>query len=368
MSDKKHGILFNIVRAVSVILLAIVVLFAGLIGFLSFTEYKPADSETVNISGAAEKEVRQGEQISLLTFNVGYGALGDNADFFMDGGKSVYTADKDRVNQNLNGIMSAVKSLDPDIVFFQEIDRSSSRSHRINEYEKFAGELKQYAFSFANNFKVAFLPYPVPPIGKVDSGLATASKFGVESAERVQLPIPFAWPVRMANLKRCVMVSRIPVKDSDKQLVLFNLHLEAYDNGEGKTAQTKMLAELLKAETDKGNYVIAGGDFNQIFSTADKTAYPAREGMWTPGEIDVTAFGEGFRFLMDEKVPSCRSLDKAYKGADKESFQFYLIDGFIVSENIEVDLLQTQDLDFVCSDHNPVLIKVKLSEEKANEQ
>ena len=367
MSQKRHGIVFRIIKVILIVLLAVFILAGGMIGFLSATEYKPEDRETVSVTGEPVKELTLGEDFSVLTFNIGYGALGDNADFFMDGGKSVMTADKERVKQNLNGILDCVTQLDPDIVFFQEIDKDSTRSHHINEYEHFMSEKTQYAFSFANNFKVAYLPYPIPPIGKVDSGIATASKFGAQSAERIQLPIPFSWPIRMANLKRCVLVNRIPIKGSDKSLVLFNLHLEAYDSGEGKVAQTKMLAELLKAETEKGNYVIAGGDFNQIFSNADKSAYPAQEGKWTAGEIDVTAFGDGFDFLMDESVPSCRSLDVAYKNADKYSFQYYLIDGFIVSKNIQVKSFKTQNLEFVNSDHNPVIINVVLTEDSEYE-
>ena len=165
----------------------------------------------------------------------------------------------------------------------------------------------------------------------------------------------------MANLKRCLLISRVPVEGSDRELVLVNLHLEAYDDGEGKAAQTKMLADILEAEAEKGNYVIAGGDFNQIFSSADTNAYPAQPGKWAAGEIDVTSFPEGWQFLMGSSVPTCRSLDQPYAGADKEGFQYYLIDGFIVSENIQVNSLATQDLGFVNSDHNPVLMMVTLS-------
>ena len=363
MKKKKHGIIFKIICAILIVLLAIVLLLAGMIGFLSVTEYKPAETETLTVDGEGTKELKENTEISLLTFNIGYGALGDNADFFMDGGTSVMTADKDRVNKNLAGILNEVKGIDPDIVLFQEIDKNSTRSHYIDEYGKFKSELTDYNFSFANNFKVAFLPYPIPPIGKVDSGIATASKFEVKKAKRVQLPIPFSWPVRMANLKRCVLVSRFPIKNSEQELVIFNLHLEAYDDGQGKIAQTKMLADLLNAEAEKNNFVIAGGDFNQIFSTANKRVYPTYEGMWTPGEIDTSAFGvEGWQFVMDESVPSCRSLDIPYKGADKGTFQYYLIDGFIVSNTIEITDFKTQDLGFECSDHNPVLMKFILEE------
>ena len=57
----------------------------------------------------------------------------------------------------------------------------------------------------------------------------------------------------------------MPLEGTDKELVLINFHLEAYDSGEGKIAQSKMLAEKLESEYQQGNYVIAGGDFNQTF-------------------------------------------------------------------------------------------------------
>lgn len=360
-TNKRHSVLFKVLRGVGIVLLAVVVLFAGLIGFLSVTEYKPADVETLTVAGEAARQVRVGDSLTLMSWNIGYGALGDNADFFMDGGSSVKTADKARVNANMQGVMDEISSVNPDVFFLQEVDRKSSRSNRVNEYAQLQGVYSQYQTAFAGNFKVAFLPYPVPPIGKVDSGIATFSAFPIASAERRQLPIPFSWPVRMANLKRCLLVSRVNVADSDKQLVFVNLHLEAYDDGEGKVAQTKMLAEFLATEAQKGNYVIAGGDFNQIFSSADKSAYPAEEGKWAAGEIDVTQFGGTWQFLMDAATPSCRSLDQPYENADKATFQYYLIDGFIVSANVQVDSCQNRDLGFKVSDHNPVVLKITLN-------
>jgi len=357
---KQRSLPFRIFRVIGIILLVIVVAFAGLIGFLSVTEYKPEAKENVEVEGTALKTVSVGDSLTVMSWNIGYGALGDNADFFMDGGSSVKTADEERVLSNMAGITGELKMFNPDVLFIQEADRDSSRSERINEYALIQNAFKGYNSSFANNFNVSFLPYPIPPIGKVDSGLATFCAYPVSSSERIQLPIPFSWPVRMANLKRCLLVSRVKIENSDKQLVLVNLHLEAYDDGEGKVAQTKMLAEILNEEANKGNYVIAGGDFNQIFSTADTSAYPAQEGKWAAGEINVSEIQGEWQFLMDSSVPSCRSLDQPYENADRDTFQYYLIDGFIVSGNIEVSLCENQDLGFEVSDHNPVLLKITL--------
>ena len=365
-AKKKRGFFGRLFRFIGTLLLLVVVLLAALVGWLTFAEYKPADRETVAVEGTASRSLKTGDSFTIVTWNVGYGSLGDNADYFLDGGKSVNTADKARTEENLRSIMRDLNDFAPvDFVFFQEIDLDATRSNHINELEWMADAIEDwpndYAHAFANNFKVAFLPYPVPPIGKVDAGIATFASYKVSSAERIQLPCPFSWPVRTINLKRCLLVTRVPLADSDKELVLVNLHLEAYDSGEGKIAQTKMLAEILNAEQAKGNYVIAGGDFNQIFSSADTAKYPAQEGKWQAGEIDVTQIAGDWQFMMDARVPSCRSLDQPYVGADKSTFQYYLIDGFIVSGNIKVNTLQTMDEGFVATDHNPVRMNVTLT-------
>jgi len=142
--------------------------------------------------------------------------------------------------------------------------------------------------------------------------------------------------------------------------VLVNLHLEAYDSGgAGRIAQTRVLAEFLKAEYEKGNYCVAGGDFNQVFP-AYKDMFPIQQSeFFTPGIVDDSLFGEGWIFAADPSSPSCRSLDKPYDG-NRDNFQFYIIDGFILSPNMELISVKTQDLDFKNSDHNPVKLTFSL--------
>ena len=51
MSYKKHGLIFKLFRALLYIILAIILLAAGMIGFLSVTEYRPDDRESVAVAG-----------------------------------------------------------------------------------------------------------------------------------------------------------------------------------------------------------------------------------------------------------------------------------------------------------------------------
>ena len=55
-----------------------------------------------------------------------------------------------------------------------------------------------------------------------------------------------------------------------------------------------------------------------------------------------------------------QSLDKSYDDAD-DKFQFYVIDGFIVSSNISIKSIETVNLDFQNSDHNPIKLEVILN-------
>lgn len=351
----------KVLKWIGIVILALVLLVVLFFGMLTVTEYKPAPEEDLEVSGTANKTISAGDEISVVSWNIGYASLDNDADFFMDGGKQVITVDKAEVYENLENITGIIDEINPDIMLFQEVDRHSKRSHKIDEVAYLADYYKDAENFFAYNYKTVYVPYPIPPLGQVGSGLATFTDYSVTSAKRISLPCSFKYPVRLGNLKRCLQVSRIPVEGSDKELVIVNLHLEAYDSGEGKIAQTKQLREFLESEAAAGNYVIAAGDFNQAFSNVDNSAYPqVSEDMWMPGEIDVSEFGEGLSFLQDNTTPTCRSLDKPYIGADKDNFQFYLIDGFIVSNNVQVEAITTVDTDFVATDHNPVHLKAIL--------
>ena len=124
-----------------------------------------------------------------------------------------------------------------------------------------------------------------------------------------------------------------------------------------------VLEKILEEERSKGNYVIAAGDFNQAFSNTDISAYPLQEGKWAPGMLSTEDLEKEWQCLMDSSTPTCRSLDQPYEGADHSSFQYYVVDGFILSSNIEVISCGTQDLGFVYTDHNPVLLECALKQE-----
>lgn len=347
----------KVLRIVLYILLVIVLAAVGLIAWLSIAEYKPAPVEPAAKMSVSSSELLDAEEsLEILSWNIGYGGLGKDSDFFMDGGKEVQAADEETVKAYLDGISAYLAEEDPDLLMLQEVDRDSKRTYGIDE----SALLARGESAFAYNYSCPFVPYPMPPIGKVNSGLLTTTDFTIAEANRIALPCPFDWPVRAANLKRCLLVSYLPIEGSDKQLVLVNLHLEAYDDGEGKLAQTKMLLDFISSEYEKGNYVIAGGDFNQTFPGSMEKYPIVHDDYWVPGTLNGDELPEGWRYVYDVENPTCRLLNRPYDVTDTENNQHYVLDGFIVSPNVEVESVESVDLQFQFSDHNPVKLVVNL--------
>ena len=357
---KRRGrVVRKIVKYFLFLVLAVAIVAAGGIGYLTVTEYRPAYAEDAQRGNVLrEGKLTGGQTVRVLTLNTGYGGLDAGEDFFMDGGEGVRPSDAETVRQNMLGIEDLIRGADADFVMLQEVDTDSKRSYGYDQWRQYEFDLEDYESRFALNYSCDYVPYPVTePIGRVHSGVATYSRYDITAATRYRLPCPFSWPVRIANLKRCLLVTRIPIDGLEQELVLVNLHLEAYDDGEGKEAQTAMLLQILQEEYAKGNYVIAGGDFNQSFPDGTDR-YPIASGAdWTPGTLgDLPA---GWRYAWDSAAPTCRLLNQPYS-AGSSGTQFYVIDGFILSPNVEPVSVRTQDAEFAVTDHNPVVLEARL--------
>ncbi|MBQ9069352.1 MAG: hypothetical protein IJ131_09930 [Eggerthellaceae bacterium] len=337
----------------------------GMLVVLSATEYNPGDFESVSPTGHASKALNTDEEITLLSWNIGYGALGDNADFFMDGGTGVITATKERVEQNTAAVTSEIESASPDIVLLQEVDSHSNRSSFIDQVRTVSSQAPNMESAFALNYKTLFVPYGIPPYGEINSGLCTLSSFASRSAQRLALPPAFDWPLSTMQLKRCQLVTRYPVEGTDKELVVVNEHPDAYTSKERYAAQLDEIRSFLEDEAAAGNYVVAGGDWNHTFESVDTSAYPLLPTTgWVAGVLEEDFLSPGWQYAMDNTHPTCRLLDHPLVDANgtptTEPVQYYVIDGFIVSGNIRIVSTETQDRGFVASDHNPVVMKIVL--------
>lgn len=361
----------KILKILTKVVLGILVIAIVFVGTLTLFEYRPKAIVEVNVENKQNNSVSLNEVYQALTFNIGYAGLGKDEDFVMDGGQKGRPDSKEVVEDYFTGIKTLLDDHKSDFYFLQEVDLKSRRSYKINEVESIQESLgANYSSQFAYNFKAIFVPFPVSLtdyIGYVESGIQTLSSYRVTASERHQFPGAFSWPLRVANLKRAMMVSFLDIEGSDKLLVLVNLHMSAYDSdGSLRDQEMAYLSSFLEEHKALGNYVIVGGDFNQTFPEADGL-FPVNSDFYEAYTIEDDFIPDGYRFEVDLEHPTCRLLNQPYE-KNSENTQYYLIDGFIVSDNIELVKIDEQDTakpmtinhEFLYSDHNPVMIKFKL--------
>jgi endonuclease/exonuclease/phosphatase family metal-dependent hydrolase len=344
--------------------LVVIIIFGLFLGFLTIIEYRPEEVEAIDFEATLSKDALLDESITFMTFNIGYGGLGKNEDFILDGGENGRPSSEENVLAYLDGIMGILDDYHADFYLLQEVDLDSTRSFNMNQMTLLHEAVgSDYDALFAYNYNAFFVPFPfslTDHLGKVESGLLTLSNHEITEATRYQFPGAFDWPVRIVNLKRSMMALEIDIEGSDSSLIVVNLHMSAYD-GDGSLREQEMtfLKEFMESEYDKGNYVVVGGDFNQTFpSVVD--VYPVIQDFYVAYPIEENWLPNPFSFVIDETLPTCRLLNQPYNPLDIDNTQYYIIDGFIVSDNILVESIYTIDHAFEYSDHNPVMMTIKL--------
>lgn len=365
--DKMNGTnvdFYTILKKVSVVIGIIIgigiVSFGVLVVYLSITDYKPEETIKIKAEGKPLYE-KVNNEISMITWNIGYGGLGEKEDFFASGGKSVRPDKKETVENYMKGITDFLENNKADFYFIQEIDKESRRSYYIDEYKQIKDTLKNYQSVFAYNYKVKFVPAPFPPpfMGKVESGIALFGKYKMNENIRYQFPGNYKWPVYLAHLDRCFTVSRVDIEGKDHQLVLINTHNSAFDKDAVlRKQQMNYLKNVLTDEYEKGNYVIVGGDWNQLMPGISKEYFTNHlEGSDWVAPLPKNWIPKDWTWGFDKDLPTVRATDTAYIKGDT-----YLtsIDAFLMSPNVELLKIEVKDLDFKYSDHNPVYMEVKL--------
>lgn len=377
----RHGVARALLTLLRTILALAVVAAAVVGGYAIYLESHYAripDDELVQTGKAgaedAARQLEPGREYTAATYNIGFGAYTPDYTFFMDEGRmadgtptrgtSSVATSRESVEACTQGDVSSLRDAfggeGPDFVLLQEVDVDSDRSHHVNQVKAFEGAFAGYQSVFASNFHSGFLAWPITaPHGRVSSGLLTLSDANVTSATRRSYPVDESFPTKFFDLDRCFAMLRIPVADGH-ELVLVNSHMSAYDAGGGSRArQLAMLGDVLSSERARGNYVIAGGDWNHALC-GSLELYPSRQQVpdWV-AVMDDGDLPQGFSVVRAqnlEEVASCRGDDIPYQPG--VSYQT-TVDGFIVSDNVSATATNV-DTGFATSDHNPVALRFSL--------
>lgn len=361
VSEKEDIVLKKLLKIIVAIILIAALLFGGYLGVLTITDVNHDPIEALELENNQDEKMSVAGTYQVTTFNIGYAGNDAKQDFFMDGGKMGRASSKEQTETNMEAITSFLVSNQADFMFLQEVDLKALRTYKVDEYQLLKDSLPEYGSVFANNYHAQWVPVPVfEPIGYVDAGMVSMSKYKMEMANRHQLEGQESWPMKLMELDRCFVETEVKL-DNGKSLFLVNLHLSAYDEGGVlRNKQVKHLIRYMEGKYNEGKYVVLGGDWNQLLSDV-QTKDPEFIKNWPEWLVEVSdeMTATGFKFAADSTKMSVRDLAKPY--VEGETF-VTIIDGFLVSPNVEIVEVNTTDLNFANSDHNPVTLTFKLTE------
>lgn len=347
-----------ILKAIGWLALWVVILVVGFMTYSYFKEYSPQNIEDLPIiTTNAQQQSISKDTITLLSWNIGYAGLGDDMDFFMDGGESSRTS-KGRTLENLNGIIDYISTLSGslDFILLQEVDKSSKRSYGINEYDTIVSRFgREFATYFAANFKVFYVPIPLgDAIGTVHSGLVTLSRYSPVQAQRISLPKDGDFPQSMFNLKRCMLSLAIPTSSGDT-LHITNSHNSAYDDGDLRAKEMQFISDFLAKQS---SFVIAG-DWNSNPVGYAPTKAEQENEYFVPAHLAPKDFSSEYHYAVDLRSHTARY---GYEPYIENKTTTTLIDFALSSSNITPIKVECIDMGFKFSDHNPVIYTFVISE------
>lgn len=363
----------KIIKLFSLAIGLMILFFVTFLTSISIKDYTPNEITKLSVFNKSTNSIDSSSYFSLLSWNMGYSGLGKEMDFFYDGGDMVRGSEELSAKYFQQNLEFLNEHSDVDFIFLQEVDVDSKRSYGIDQADLIRQNLSEFESSFAKNYDVTFVPVPpFKPMGKVQAGIMTFSKYASISALRHAYPNIASWPDKLFLLDRCFIVSRYQLEvfgghdgvadgvidgAEFRELVLINTHNSYYINEDSlRLIELNILKEVMNHEYEKGNYVIAGGDWNKfppiIIEDLGIDQSRIQEGV---SKIDHDFLPAEWKWAFDRNKPTNRELNTPYTDKSKIS----IIDYFVCSPNVEIISAKTIDLNFENSDHNPVMLEFR---------
>jgi len=292
------------------------------------------------------------QQLKILTWNLGFGAMGADADISFEGGKNFLPSPSESVSNNIAGIQKTLVDTEADVYLLQELSSGSLLNHWYNLRKAVQETLPEHSRSSVTNFS---LPLYFDFL-RNEHGMSTYVRkpFAIskrhtklfKDGEKYYKIIP-RWDY--------ALTSTVELEEG-KSIAFVNTHLSSFDTyGAMRISQFLELMTYVKRLSKAGYAVVVGADWNMNsgkinFIGSDEDQYRNHT-----HDFPTHLLPDGWSAHFTHGIPTVRAANRPYiKGESTTS----TIDGFICSPEIKIDHIKTLDLQFKDSDHNPVEIVI----------
>ena len=300
-------------RLLRPILSGLLLLAAALASLIYSVTWRPDAKEVLALSCPATAPVLvPGQALKVMTWNVQYLA-GKRYVFWynlVDGSGPDLRPTREDMAFSLDEVSRVIRDEQPDLVLLQELDENAKASDYQDQLALLQERLVDlYPCSTqAFTWKADFVP-DWHILGSVGRKLVTLSRYQIEHAERLQLPVAEANIIsRQFQPKPALLVNYLPLNDGG-QIIAINTQFDApsLDNS-NLLHQMQATGVLLDKFESQGTPWLIGGDFNLL---------PIGQFLRLPAELRAGYSPDSELHLLWEKYPMVPSNPEA-TGIDRE--------------------------------------------------
>ncbi len=198
------------------------------------------------------------DTLLVMTWNIKYG--GGDIDFWWSCYDDRVLMTEEEVLSNLELVADYIYQADPDILMLQEVAVDSKQAAYVDQMQYLLDHTNLNYGVYASMWRVQNAPSD--GLGRTDLGLAILSRWPLDSAERIGLPLRTDQDplTTYFYLRRCILKARIPDLND---IHVVNVHTSAWQ-AETKVKHVNRFKEELDAINADGGLFVAGGDLNTL--------------------------------------------------------------------------------------------------------
>ncbi|MAZ67589.1 hypothetical protein CL652_02340 [bacterium] len=291
-------------------------------------------------------------KLRIITWNLGIGAFGAEADISYEGGRNFIPSSRDAISKNVAGIQRFLASSRADVYLLQELTSGSFLNKWYNIRKTVHAVLNRYHSASISNFSLPlFFDFLRNEHGMgtyVTKAFRARKRFAKQfkAGEYFYRIIP-RWDYALTTFVK---------RGKGKPIALINTHLSSFDkHGLVRISQFQELMGYVKRLNRRGHPVVVGADWNMHngdvnYCSEDKEYYK-----YYVRDFPHHLIPQGWSANFPENAPTLRAGNRPY---EKNSSTTAFVDGFVCSPEVRTEYVKTIDLNFEHSDHNPVEIVV----------
>ena len=294
-----------------------------------------------------------GDLLSLATWNLGYGGLGEESDFVADGGQRYLAPSRAVVEKNFRGIEKTLSDLDVDLCLLQELTKCSPLTFGRGLQKHLPQQFGRLASIYSPDLSTRLVPRPL----RIEQGFGIFSQVKIAQVHRHPLTLEDEFYGGVLRRHYHALVTRVPIQGSSQKWTIINVHLAVFDNSASvRQEQFCEVMDLAAEEYRNGARVVLGGDWNMELAPSPWPHNTDERHLFWCHDFPWEQLPEGWRVGFDRTVPTARTLYDRYR--ENENYTA-IIDGFVLSPNVEIVSVKAMDLGFRHTDHHPVVIQVR---------